>query len=520
MSGNQGAPGRREAPSRARALWQLLSLVVLGCAVTASAEAPADPPEKARVVVGLGGSSKSYLPLYLAGERTCGRRAEPRRRLRRRVQGRDGARGGLRRHRPGLPRHSGLRVHRRRTAAAGLLRGVQPRGPRVVRGAGRHERGSDLRGTDSRACPPVRLPDGLPHPARPAEARPRIGRRSTSCRPARPSTRWQALRAGTGGRGRPPASPCTWQARPRDSPASARRLSRSAPEWPTNVMFTRTDVLSTRDAVSGRLPPRPRAGAPPRTADRGGRDHRPRKLAQVGAGRRRSGPTTRRSAGFDERGRLPGPDRCPSSGRSPCGGRGRRTPRPDSRILDRRFIDSFENLGAAVAGIGGRRPLTRAPAEAARCPGVISIGDVRSAGARLLRPDCRASCVIPSALPESRATVRQRLARARPRLPRTSSGTPCTPITGAPTAAARSGRDAPTATSSPTGRARGRGGGRWTPLLREGVYLTVDELKGRRPVVRGGAHAATSTLAGIRNPLGCAATCPCAAVATGTRRRR
>ena len=65
-----GSAGPPRGAIPTRALWQLLSLVVLGCAVTASAEAPADPPEKARVVVGLGGSSKSYLSIYLAAERT------------------------------------------------------------------------------------------------------------------------------------------------------------------------------------------------------------------------------------------------------------------------------------------------------------------------------------------------------------------------------------------------------------------------------------------------------------------
>lgn len=337
MSGNQGAPFRREAPSRARALWQLLSLVVLGCAVTASAEAPADPPEKARVVVGLGGSSKSYLSIYLAAERTFASEG-----LSVDVVTFDGGSRAA----AALTAGSVDLALASLDTVIGVLRSDHP--VRAFYGGFNHadlewyalptvRSWGDMRGRRLAISAYGSLTDFLTqHVLRkhglgsdqPVHLTPTGG----------PSIRWQALRAARVDAAILP-SPQKWHARTEGFTRLGSQADDVAPDWPTNVIFAREDFLAKHPrTVHAFLRAHVRAIRLARSDREAGIAALMKWLKYERADAERAHEEG--IAGLDERGRLPA-RAMPVFWEVARAAGDVTEPWPDSRFLDRRFIDSF-----------------------------------------------------------------------------------------------------------------------------------------------------------------------------------
>jgi NitT/TauT family transport system substrate-binding protein len=314
----------------------LIVLGYLGAALLAGPALADTPPEKPRLLVGLAGHTKTYLPLYLAQERTA--------------------------------RDEGIEIELvafagGSQAAAALISGSVDVAlaslDTLVSTAGAHSHvrafyagfnhadlewfaapgiasWEGLRGKTLAISAPGSLTEFLTrHVLRRRGLEAEVQLASTG----NPAVRWQALRAG-----RVDAAilqgPQKLQAQAQGFVRLGTQSSEVGPEWPTNVMFARQELLATYPGTVRALL---RAHV---RALRLARSDRALGVAVLARWLKYTGPEAEHAwdeavAGFDERGRLPAAvmplfwSIAVSSGEVPA-------PWPESRFLDRQLIDTFD----------------------------------------------------------------------------------------------------------------------------------------------------------------------------------
>lgn len=319
-----------------RATWLVFALGGLLLALPPLSAAAGAAPEKPRLTVGLAGHTKTYLPLYLARDHTA--RAE-------------GLELELVAFAGGSQAATALVSGSVDVALASLdtLISATGRGQRVRAFYGGFNHADfewlaapgitsweGLRGRTLAVSAPGSLTDFLTrHVLRQRGLEQEVNLVATGS----PSVRWQALRAG-----RVDAAvlqaPQKWQAEAQGFARLGTQASEVGPEWPTNVMFAREEFLAAYPAsVEALLRAHVRAL-------RLARSDRPLGIAVLSRWLKYEGPDAERVfdeaiSGFDERGRLPA--RIMPVFWSIAVAAGEVTePWPESRFLDRRFIETFD----------------------------------------------------------------------------------------------------------------------------------------------------------------------------------